>query len=176
MSIQHTLAGSFILLLAISTGLGQPVITQQPTNQSVSLGARGTFAVNATEDAPMKYQWRLNALDLPNATNRSLVLTNVQLTSAGDYAVVVANSSGSVTSQVAHLDVDTVFTKITAGSIVNNVAASLHCAWGDYDNDGFLERMASEAIDREWAAIRVRLGFGPERRSWLIRQIIFVRH
>jgi len=31
------------------------------------------------------------------------------------------------------------FTKMTTGSIVNDVANSVACAWGDYDNDGFLD-------------------------------------
>ena len=139
MKAKQIIAGPSILLLALSTGLSQPVITQQPTNQSVSLGANVTFQVTATGAAALSYQWRFDALDLLSATNRSLSLTNVQLPNAGDYAVVVANSSGSVTSQVAHLEIDPTFTKITTGSIVNDGGASLHCAWGDYDNDGFLD-------------------------------------
>jgi hypothetical protein len=31
------------------------------------------------------------------------------------------------------------FTKITAGNIVNDIANSVSCAWGDYDNDGYLD-------------------------------------
>jgi hypothetical protein len=31
------------------------------------------------------------------------------------------------------------FTKITTGAIVNDVEAFFRCAWGDYDNDGFLD-------------------------------------
>jgi len=57
----------------------------------------------------------------------------------------VANSFGSVTSQVAHLEVDATFTKITAGSIVNDGGDSIACAWGDYDNDGFLDLFVTNA-------------------------------
>jgi len=32
-----------------------------------------------------------------------------------------------------------VFTKIAVGNIVNDVGNSVACAWGDYDNDGFLD-------------------------------------
>src|SRR5882724_6553098 len=31
------------------------------------------------------------------------------------------------------------FTKIAAGNVVNDIGNSVACAWGDYDNDGFLD-------------------------------------
>jgi hypothetical protein len=37
------------------------------------------------------------------------------------------------------------FTKITAGSIVNDGGSSVGCAWGDYDNDGNLDLFVSNA-------------------------------
>ena len=42
---------------------------------------------------------------LLNATNTSLSLTNIQLTNAGTYSVIITNSSGSVTSSFARLTV-----------------------------------------------------------------------
>ena len=35
------------------------------------------------------------------------------------------------------------FTKITAGDIVNDGGESFACAWGDYDNDGFLDLLVT---------------------------------
>ena len=35
------------------------------------------------------------------------------------------------------------FTKITTGEIVNDGGASFRCAWGDYDNDGFLDLLVT---------------------------------
>src|ERR1044071_8753672 len=64
---------------------------------------------------------------------------------AGDYEAVVTDGSGSVTSRVAHLDVDPAFTKITAGSIVTDSGNALGCAWGDYDNDGFIDLIVTSA-------------------------------
>jgi hypothetical protein len=38
-----------------------------------------------------------------------------------------------------HNDGDGTFTRITAGSIVNDAGNSLGCSWADYDNDGFFD-------------------------------------
>jgi hypothetical protein len=126
-------------LVATLAVIVPPSITKHPTNQSVSLGANVTFSVLAAGTTSLSYQWRFNEVDLPGKTNTSLVLTNLQLTSAGGYAVVVSNVAGSVTSQVAHLEVDPTFTKITSGKIVNDGGVSYVCAWGDYDDDGFID-------------------------------------
>src|SRR5262245_37101747 len=76
-------------LASFANAFGQPTITSQPTDLSVSLAANVTFQVTTSSAALLSYQWRFGALDLLSATNRSLSLTNVQLINAGDYAVVV---------------------------------------------------------------------------------------
>ena len=43
---------------------------------------------------------------IPNATNSSLTLTNLQFTNAGSYSVIVTNSFGSITSNPANLSID----------------------------------------------------------------------
>ena len=72
-----------------------PVILGQPqgTNAS-SLGADVFFTVDAVGSAPLFYQWRLGNAAVPNATSPTLTLNNVQLSSAGNYTVVVGNSVG----------------------------------------------------------------------------------
>src|SRR5438094_7135609 len=37
----------------------------------------------------------------------------------------------------------TTFTKITTGPIVNDGGSSFGCAWGDYDDDGFLDLLVT---------------------------------
>jgi hypothetical protein len=49
----------------------------------------------------------LNGGALAGVTSSPLVLTNVQLTNAGFYAVLVTNSSGSITTNPVRLDVGT---------------------------------------------------------------------
>jgi hypothetical protein len=138
---QHRIFLGPWLLLMLVTGatLAQPIVTTQPADQSASVGANVTIAVAATGTPPLNYQWRFGTLDVVNATNRSLILTNVHPTSAGNYSVVIGNSSGSVTSLVVRLEVDPTFRKITAGSIVTDRGDSIGCAWGDFDDDGFID-------------------------------------
>ncbi|MFM2293738.1 MAG: hypothetical protein RLZZ350_151 [Verrucomicrobiota bacterium] len=81
-----------------------PTLTSQPTNVTVNVGQNATFAVLATGSAPLRYQWYFNTnTALLNATNPSLVITNVQATNAGAYSARVTNSVGAVTSAVVTL-------------------------------------------------------------------------
>jgi len=53
-------------LFLAGTGVAQPVITNQPLNQTVVLGGTTTFSVLATGVGPLTYQWQLNGTNLPN--------------------------------------------------------------------------------------------------------------
>ncbi len=135
-----------VFVVVVGTASSQPVLPQfliQPTNQSVSLGANAAFSFEASGTAPLYYYLQGPSLAFPGKTNAtsfvsaSLVVTNVQMADAGAYIVIVTNPAGSVTSQVAHLEVDATFTKITTDPLVTVPGTYLACAWGDYDNDGF---------------------------------------
>jgi Immunoglobulin domain len=84
-----------------------PFIILQPTNQTASVGSNATFAVVAGGSAPLGYFWNFSGTNLPGATNSSLTLTNVQLSQAGNYFVLITNSFGSATSSIAVLTVST---------------------------------------------------------------------
>jgi hypothetical protein len=82
-----------------------PAIMQQPQSQSVAEGTTATFEVEATGTPVPSYQWQRNGVDLPGENSSALVLENAQVGDAGDYAVVVSNSAGSVTSSTVTLTV-----------------------------------------------------------------------
>ena len=82
-----------------------PVITSQPTNQTVLAGTTVTFSVTVWGTPPFSYQWSLSGSPLAGATNASLVLTNAQPGQSGNYAVTVANILSTVTSSNALLQV-----------------------------------------------------------------------
>jgi hypothetical protein len=95
-------------LATVSICFGQPVITQQPQSCTNVVGTTATFLVEATDSAPLAYQWQklsTDWTDLVDRTNTAMALTNVQTSDAMDYRVVVTNADGAVTSDVAHLTV-----------------------------------------------------------------------
>jgi hypothetical protein len=49
---------------------------------------------------------------------------------------------------VWHASSQVSFTRITEGDIAKDTGTSVGCAWGDYDNDGFLDLFVANAIDR----------------------------
>ena len=91
-----------------SSGATAPTITSQPVSQTVTAGSSVSFSVTASGTAPLSYQWSWNVSNtLAGATNATLLLTNVQVSQAGNYAVLVSNSAGSVISSNALLTVGT---------------------------------------------------------------------
>jgi hypothetical protein len=82
-----------------------PSITAQPNSQTAIMGTNVTFQLTTTGTAPLVYQWTLDGTNLAGATAETLLLTNVQPTQAGNYAVVINNPGGSITSAVASLTI-----------------------------------------------------------------------
>jgi len=98
-------AGSATSANAALTVNVPPSITTQPASQTVNSGANVTFTVVAAGTAPLSYQWTFNGVGISGATTSSLTKSNVQGSNAGNYAVVVNNVAGSVTSANALLTV-----------------------------------------------------------------------
>lgn len=78
-------------------------ITGQPVSLVVNLTSNATFQVTATGANPLVYQWWLDGVIIPGATNTTMTITNVMPLAVGDYTVVISNHAGSVTSSVASL-------------------------------------------------------------------------
>jgi hypothetical protein len=115
-NVQPTKAGNYLVVVTNSWGSATsavaaltvyvpPAITNQPASQALILGQNATFTVGASGTAPLTYQWIVNGTNLYNGTNASLTITNIQITDAASYSVVVTNIVGSVTSSVATLTV-----------------------------------------------------------------------
>jgi hypothetical protein len=82
-----------------------PSINQQPATQIVSQGIPVTFRVAASGFPTPTYRWQFNGADIPGATAATHEIPSAAAANVGDYAVIVSNSMGSVTSRVARLTV-----------------------------------------------------------------------
>lgn len=82
-----------------------PMIITQPQSLTVDTGSTATFTVSASGKPTPTYQWRFEGNNLTSETNTSLVINNVQNINTGSYDVVVTNDNGSITSNVATLNV-----------------------------------------------------------------------
>ena len=83
-----------------------PSILTPPQSQTVIQGSNATFNVEAIGTLPLSYRWQFNETNLTGASADTLTLVSVQPDEAGNYAVVVANDWGSVTSAVVSLTVE----------------------------------------------------------------------
>jgi pectate lyase len=90
-----------------------PMLLTQPASQIAFVGNTVTFSVTATGVPPPSYQWFKDGSPITGATAATLVLTNVQLASAGSYSVVLTNPFGTVPSNSAVLTVFTTGNLIT---------------------------------------------------------------
>ena len=89
------------------TSSGSPVITQQPTNQTVTVGQTATFTVAATGTLPLTYQWQKGTTAIAGATASSYTTGPTKSADNGSqFKVVVSNSAGSITSNPASLTVN----------------------------------------------------------------------
>ena len=84
-----------------------PSITAQPASQTISAGQTASFSVTTSGTAPLSYQWRKNGTSISGATSSTYTtLPETASDSGAQFAVVVSNAAGSVTSNAATLTVN----------------------------------------------------------------------
>ena len=118
---------SLITNSATLTVITPPVITIQPTNQTVAAGTDVTLFVGLTGSAPFTFQWRFNGGNIVG-TNQTLLITNIQPASAGNYRVVIANLAGAVTNAAPVVLTVNYPPVITAQPVSQSVALSNNVA------------------------------------------------
>ncbi len=91
---------------------GSPVIAIPPTNLTANAGSSVSFSVLAFGGAALSYRWQKDGSDLNNggnisgATSATLTISNVLTADVGNYALVISNAYGLVTSSSAALAVN----------------------------------------------------------------------
>jgi hypothetical protein len=90
-----------------------PVVTLDPTDQTVTAGQTATFTAAASGDPAPAVQWQVSTnggfsfSNISGATGTTLTLTNVQTFQNGyQYQAVFTNSAGSATTSAATLTVN----------------------------------------------------------------------
>jgi hypothetical protein len=104
-------AGSVESDAAVLTVLTPASILVQPTNAMVRIkpdplalqNTNATFYTSASSATPLHYQWQMNGVQIAGATSPTLVITNVQLASSGDYRCAITDDAGTVFTQPARL-------------------------------------------------------------------------
>jgi hypothetical protein len=86
--------------------LAAPSFATQPQSRTATVGENVTLSVTATGKPASTYQWFFNGAMIGGATSDTLVLNSVQIANAGNYTVAITNSSGTVTSNQATLTVN----------------------------------------------------------------------
>jgi hypothetical protein len=84
-----------------------PLIVTQPQSQPSYVGGSVTFGVGVVSALPVTNQWYVGTTALAGQTNSTLTLSDLQLTNAANYSVVVGNANGTTNSAVAVLTVTT---------------------------------------------------------------------
>jgi alpha-tubulin suppressor-like RCC1 family protein len=90
------IAAGFAHSLALLCG---PRIAYGPSNAVASLGDNLLFSVGVEAPGLVTLQWQFNGLNIPGATNATLMVTNAQPSDAGEYTVLV--SSDGLTSRAS---------------------------------------------------------------------------
>jgi hypothetical protein len=93
--------------LTVNPDPAAPTITSQPASQTITAGGTATFSVTATGTAPLNYQWQKNGATISGASSSSYTTpTETTSDNGARFTVLISNSVGSATSNVATLTVN----------------------------------------------------------------------
>ena len=84
--------------LYLVVGTIAPTINAQPVSLTRYVGGTATFTAGVVASPAATLHWQLNSTNISNATNATLVLTNLQLSQAGTYVITATNSAGGIAS------------------------------------------------------------------------------
>jgi T5SS/PEP-CTERM-associated repeat protein len=141
-SANATLAGCGTIIGTISNsglistncgggGSTAPSITTPPQNLTVTNGDSATFTVVGTGNPAPTYQWWKGSGKISGATSSAYTIASATLADQASYAVVLANSVGSITSAPAALTVlarPTITTPPTNLTVTNGSTATFTVA------------------------------------------------
>jgi len=99
-------SGAIQQLASPVANVSEPVLTSQPTSQTIASGSTVAFSVAASAAPAASYQWSVNGSPIAGATSATLLLGGATQANAGSYTCQVTNTAGSIESAAATLTVD----------------------------------------------------------------------
>jgi len=107
-------------LLTVNAAMSAPVITIQPSNQTVTVPNSAVFSAAAAGTAPMSYQWMRNGLSISGASGPTYTTPATSTSDNGAaFSVVFRNAAGSVISAAATLSVAPAPTIVLSPNVSN---------------------------------------------------------
>jgi Ig-like domain-containing protein len=113
-----------------------PLIAVAPSDETAPETYPASFNVIATGTSPFSYQWLKGGVNVPDGTNSYLSFLHAQFTDAGEYAVIVRNGFGAVTSSVAMLRVKPLMAPVIVRPPANQTVDEFSLAYFDVVADG----------------------------------------
>ena len=128
-----------------------PVFFTKPLDQMAYAGNNATFTSLAIGNPAAAYQWRFTGTNISGATNATYTRSNVQSNDAGNYTVVASNTSGSVTSAVAHLTVLTSAATLAGPNWTTNNTFALTVA--GHTNFNYIVQVNTNLSYTNWVSV-----------------------
>jgi hypothetical protein len=124
--------------LTIQTGetVAAPQIIGQPRSEIVGPGDTASFSVVLADTRGVTYQWLFNGSPISGATGDAVALQSPEATNEGQYAVVLSNGSGGITSNPAMLWWDGNGNGLPDSWELAYFGNLTNTASGDFDHDG----------------------------------------
>jgi len=151
-----------VAIVAIATGTA-PFVTRDPQPLLVSVADSATFWAQGGGSPPLALQWLKNGAAVPGATTEVLTLNNIQKAADADYSLRITNSSGSVTSAVAHL---TVYEPIP--DLFNTGVDSNHIALADNSTDPHYQIILNPATGSPNAIVEDSTAYPIGTANWMV--------
>ena len=128
-SLYYLARGGGNIVRITYTGSPAPNITQQPANQTASIGQPVTFTVSASGAPPLTYQWQRNRANIAGANGPSYTIASVgSLDNGASFRCIVSNAVGNAISNEATLTVTT--NTLPAPTITQPATGAMYNAGG----------------------------------------------
>jgi hypothetical protein len=95
-----------------------PTLVTQPSDAGLTYGGSAALSVAALSTLPLSYQWQLDGVDIPGATQ-----ANFTAGDPGFYDVVITTTGGSVTSQSAEVSLENRLADISSRADIGSGSA-----------------------------------------------------